>query len=220
MHRSRWICHFHTIGISPPSTEFFLNFVRRCSITYRNQHCCDCLVVWDADLRRSTTTSTDTGNAGYFMGSIRRCFSRTTLLIRLNSTRPPDGWRRRMNTNAKVLAQPSSLNGELKHIEWDARDLRESQTIRFTLFSTQQTRSQRHPSHAHRTSSTLSLARFGISVDWRAIGTLFCSTPMNTGAKANAVQFQRQPPSRISNLPTNPSKNNAACRYSTVRSKL
>jgi hypothetical protein len=30
------------------------------------------------------------------------------------------------------------------------------------------------------------LAMFVASVAWKAIGTPFCSTPMNTGAKANA----------------------------------
>lgn len=68
------------------------------------------------------------------------------------------------------------------------RDSLDWRTIRFSLFSIRQIHSPRRPRAANPANSMVFLARFGLSVVWRTNGTLFCSPPMNTGARANAIE--------------------------------
>jgi hypothetical protein len=86
----------------------------------------------------------------------------------------------------KVLAQPASVNGGLKHIEWDGWGW-VVKTSRSFSFSIPRIRFQDRPKAVNRVSSMEYPARFPVFVEWTHIGILFFSTATSINLPGTAV---------------------------------
>jgi hypothetical protein len=84
----------------------------------------------------------------------------------------------------KVLTQPNSAKGELKHIEWDGWGFPGAgDTVVYLVFDPDDSLSTEARAIRRENSAAYPAKSFVFAV-WRAIITLFCSTPTPIGATA------------------------------------